>query len=115
MIAAATIRRLNVGPEIRKIVGVSVEDTVHPLALHGSTLPENRESRSRRMSHKINMPRPAFRDDLVLPHPSPELTKWSADLVLDFCKVNFPPDLFESMPKELFGTDGIRGVPGTPP
>ena len=38
MMAAATIRRLNVGPEIRKIVGVSVEDTTHPADLHGNII-----------------------------------------------------------------------------
>jgi hypothetical protein len=40
--AAATMRKLNVGPEIRKIVGVSVEDTTHPTGLHGNIIRENR-------------------------------------------------------------------------
>ena len=35
--------------------------------------------------------------------------------MLDFCEVMFPTDRLELMTKELFGTDGIRGVPGTPP
>jgi phosphoglucosamine mutase len=31
------------------------------------------------------------------------------------CRGHSRPDLFAIMAKELFGTDGIRGVPGTPP
>jgi len=35
--------------------------------------------------------------------------------VLDCLEVHFLSSLHELMAKELFGTDGIRGIPGTPP
>jgi phosphoglucosamine mutase len=41
--------------------------------------------------------------------------KGPRSLVLDFSKGLSRCDLFSSMAKKLFGTDGIRGVPGTPP
>ena len=41
--------------------------------------------------------------------------KGPRSLVLDFSTDLSRCDLFSSMAKKLFGTDGIRGVPGTPP
>src|SRR6202166_474376 len=40
---------------------------------------------------------------------------WSARRVLDFVEVRSVGRRNASMAKELFGTDGMRGVPGTPP